>query len=202
MVSHVESWAMDSVLSHSHPHCPPVFNYQPGIMKLLNPCNSHLPDRTLQAVFKMIVFCMQHLWRSKYPFPQLSSPNRLYPSSQRREIQRPRSALFTSQGYLHWKCQDLGTSVGTAHAAVTNPRAPLALTVLQPESSQGAESSAQVRKRLMFFQHSEDNQLCTSRAMRVRIEGPVTQLCSGNTTGTSGEQKELPDTHTSCGRGC
>lgn len=102
MVSHVQSWDIDSVLSHSHTQCPPVLiTSLAGIMKLLNPRNIHLLDRTLLAVFKLIVFCMQHLWGSKYPFPQLSSPNRLYPAPQRSEIQKPRSALLTSQEYLH-----------------------------------------------------------------------------------------------------
>lgn len=38
-------------------------------MKLLDTRNIHLLDRTLLAVFKLIVFCTQHLWGSKYPFP-------------------------------------------------------------------------------------------------------------------------------------
>lgn len=70
-------------------------------MKLLDPHNIHLLDRTLLDVFKLIVFCTQHLFGSKYPFPHAELTQQPVSSSQRREIERPRTVLFTSHRYLH-----------------------------------------------------------------------------------------------------
>lgn len=196
MVSHVQSWDVDSVLSHSHPHCPPVLitslsSWSYSIHVIFVPLIEHywLFLSWLYSTCSISGDLNIHFLSWAHPTDCIQ-PHR---GKKYRDLDQPCSP---ARNIFIWKCQDLSTNVGTAHAAVTNPRGPLALTVLKSESLQGAESSAQVRKSLMFLQHSADSQLCTSRAVRVRTEESVAWLYSGNTSGTSGEQRKfLTHTH-------
>lgn len=52
-------------------------------------------------VFKLIVLCTPHLWGSEHPFPHAELTQLPVCSSQGREIERPRTVLFTSHGHLH-----------------------------------------------------------------------------------------------------
>ena len=173
-------------------------------MKLLDPHNIHLLDRTLLDVFKLIVFCTQHLWGSKYPFPHPELTQQPVSSSQRREIQRPRSVLFTSHGYLHmemsrfsykcWYCiccsNKSHSTAASLDSALTrraheelNPQqqccelGPLWILQMSADlSSFGEGAAAQIRKSLMFLQRSADNQLSTSGAMRMRTSSLPEEL--------------------------
>lgn len=180
MVSRVQPWDTDSVLSHSHPTAPPV---------LINSLASW--SYSIHIIFISLI---EHYWMFlswlysahsisgdlNIHFLMLSSPNSLYLAHREGKYRDLEQSCSPATDIFIWKCQDLARSIGTAHAAVTNPTAPqLTLTVLQPEelprswilsqpcceleglrilqmstdlSSFGEGAATQLRKSLMFLQ--------------------------------------------------
>lgn len=160
-------------------------------MKPLDPHNINLFGRTLLDGFKLIVFCTQHLWGSKYAFPHAELTQQPISSSQRRETQRPRTVLFTSHEYFHFETSSLSNKCwyntccsNKAHSTTASPGS-------ASKRSQGAElslagdsldppdqhrsvlfcresCSTGKEEVIFFFQHRAENQICTSRAMRMR----------------------------------
>lgn len=196
MVSRVQSWDRDSALSHAHPCSPPV---------LINGLAS-------RSYFIHIIFIssIERYWmflswlysaRSisgdlNSHFLVLSSPDSLCPACRKgkyRDLEQSRSPVMD---IFIAKCQDLATSAGTAHAAVTNPSAAASLGYAHGASARraprGAESSSAISQagatshppdqhrcvlswrgscgvqRTKFTSNTARNLLCTSGTMRMK----------------------------------